>query len=51
MRVEATVNDVSWRTSVFPQKDGTYLLPVKAEVRGRAKIAAGDDVEVVLEIL
>lgn len=30
VKVEATINGISWRTSVFPQKSGGYLLPVKA---------------------
>lgn len=51
VRVEARINDVAWRTSVFPQKAGTYLLPVKADVRRRAGIAAGDEVRVSLELL
>lgn len=51
VRVEATINGVTWRTSVFPQKSGGYILPVKADVRRRARIAAGDEVELVLEIL
>jgi hypothetical protein len=51
VRVEATVDGVSWRTSVFPQKAGSYLLPVKAEVRHRAGVAAGDEVTVRLELL
>ncbi len=51
VRVEAAIGDVSWRTSVFPQKSGGYLLPVKAEVRRRAGIAAGDEVTVTLQIL
>ena len=51
VRVAATINDVSWRTSVFPQKDGGYILPLKAEVRRRAGIAAGDVVTVVLDLL
>ena len=50
-RVEATINGVAWRTSVFPQKSGGYILPVKAEVRRRARITAGDDVTVSLELL
>jgi hypothetical protein len=50
-RVEARIHDVAWRTSVFPQKSGGYLLPVKADVRRRAGIAAGDDVTVSLELL
>lgn len=51
VRVEATINDVTWRTSVFPQKSGGYILPVKADVRRRADIAAGDEVELTLELL
>jgi hypothetical protein len=51
VRVAATINDVTWRTSVFPQKSGGYILPIKAEVRRRADIAAGDDVTVSLELV
>jgi hypothetical protein len=50
-RVEATINGVSWRTSVFPMKSGGYFLPVKAEVRRKAAIAAGDEVTAELELL
>lgn len=51
VRVEATIADVAWRTSVFPQRSGGYLLPVKAEVRRRAGIAAGDEIKVGLEMI
>jgi hypothetical protein len=51
VKVEASINGISWRTSVFPQKSGGYILPVKKEVRCRAGIAAGDDVTVSLELL
>ena len=50
VRVTATINDVAWRTSIFPQKSGGYILPVKADVRAQAGIAAGDEVTVSLEI-
>jgi hypothetical protein len=50
-RVEARIDDVSWRTSVFPMKSGGYFLPVKKEVRCRAGIGAGDEVTVTLELL
>ena len=50
-RVEARINGVSWRTSVFPVKSGGYFMPVKKEVRCRAGIAAGDDVTVELKLL
>ena len=51
VKVEAHIGEVAWRTSVFPQKSGGYLLPVKAEVRRKAGIAAGDEVTVTLELL
>jgi hypothetical protein len=51
VRVEATIGGVTWRTSVFPQKSGGYILPVKKEVRCRAGIAAGDEVTVRLDLL
>ena len=51
VRVEATINGVTWRTSVFPQKRGGYILPVKKDVRARAAIGAGDLVELQLELI
>ena len=51
VRVEAIVNGIGWQTSVFPQKAGGYILPVKAEVRRDAGIAAGDTITVQLQLL
>jgi hypothetical protein len=51
VRAEACIHDVSWRTSVFPAKNGGYILPVKADVRRKAGIGAGDEVTVRLELL
>ncbi len=51
VRVAATINDVTWRTSIFPQKSGGYILPIKAAVRARAGIAAHDEVEVTLDLI
>jgi len=51
VKIEATIGDVTWRTSVFPLNSGGYLLPVKKEVRTRADIGAGDEVTVTLELL
>ena len=51
VRVEARIADVIWRTSVFPLSSGGYLLPVKADVRKRARLGAGDEVSVALELI
>jgi hypothetical protein len=59
VKVEARIDDpsagsgqaVTWRTSVFPLNSGGYVLPVKAEVRRKANIGAGDEVTVELALL
>jgi len=51
VKVEARIGNVVWRTSVFPLNSGGYLLPVKAEVRRRADLAACDEVTVEIELL
>jgi len=50
VRVAATIGGVTWQTSIFPQKSGGYILPIKAAVRREAGIAAGDEVEVTLDL-
>jgi hypothetical protein len=51
VKVEARIGDVTWRTSVFPLNSGGYVLPVKKEIRCRAGIGVGDEVETILELL
>jgi hypothetical protein len=52
VRVEATIGEVTWRTSVFPSKSsGGYFLPVKIDVCRKEGLAAGDEVTVDLELL
>jgi hypothetical protein len=51
VRVAASIGGIHWRTSIFPQKFGGYILPIKADVRRRAGIGAGDEVTVVLEAI
>lgn len=52
VRVEAIINDFTWRTSVFPSRSsGGYFLPIKIEVLRKTGISAGDEVEVRLELL
>jgi len=45
--VRAEIAGVAFRTSLFP-RDGRYMLPVKAEVRRRARIGLGDVVDVAM---
>lgn len=52
VRVRVTIGATSWTTSVFPDKKrGAYVLPVKKDVRRAEDFAAGDRVDVTLELL
>ena len=52
VRVSVTVGAVQWATSVFPEsKSGSYILPIKAEVRRKASLRAGDNVSVTLQLV
>lgn len=51
IRVEVRVGDDTWRTSVFPNKDAGYVLPIKAPVRRRSGVEAGDTITVGLRVL
>jgi hypothetical protein len=51
-RVEVTVGGSTWQTSIFPDgKRGSFLLPMKKEIRRREAIDDGDTVTVELELL
>ena len=52
VRVEVRLDDVTWRTSVFPSKStGGYFLPIKIAVVRKADLAPGDEVTVEIELL
>jgi len=49
--VKMTIGKMIWETSIFPdKKSASYLLPLKAEVRKKEVIKAGDIVDFSLEI-
>lgn len=49
--VNITIGKTTWRTSIFPERAGTYVLPLKKEVRNKENIAAGDQVKITFEII
>ena len=49
--VDAAIGKTSWKTSIFPEKGGTYLLPLKKEVRLKENIKIGDVVAVSIEVI
>jgi hypothetical protein len=49
--VTATIGKTSWNTSIFPDsKLGLYLLPIKAGVRKKEMVVAGDTIAFSIEI-
>jgi len=51
VKVTAKIGKTAWSTSIFPDsKSGSYVLPVKADVRKKEKIQAGDSIIVQLTI-
>lgn len=49
--VNVTVGKTKWKTSIFPDKNKTYLLPLKKEVREKENIALGQTIEILLEVI
>jgi len=47
--VSADIAGTKWTTSLYP-KDGAYLLPVKAAVRGELGLQVGDMIHVRLSV-
>ena len=51
VRVSVTIGSTSWRTSIFPNADQRYDLPVKKAVRRAEGLEAGDRAAVRLALL
>ena len=47
--VNVTIGDYTYRSTIATM-DGKFMLPISAEVRAGAGVAAGDEVEVALEL-
>lgn len=47
--VKVTLNEYTYRTTVAPL-GGEYLVPVSAEIREQAHVAAGDELDVDIEL-
>jgi len=48
--VKVTIGSTTWKTSMFPEKKGTYLLPLKVEIRKKEKITVGNTVEITVAL-
>lgn len=47
----ATIGKTTWKTAIwFDSKQGTYLLPIKSDIRKSENITTGDEVHVSVSI-
>lgn len=46
IRVKVKIGKTSWNTSLFPSKEGSYLLAIKASVRAKEGIGENDVVKI-----
>ena len=52
VKVEVMVGKTIWQTSIFPDKySGSYILPLKAQIRKKEDIEAGDMINFKLELI
>ena len=47
--VNAKIGETKFKTSLFP-KDGSYVVPIKSEVRKKEKLSEGDIVTIKLKL-
>ena len=50
VKVTVTLGASRWQTSLFPNKDGSWFLPIKKPVRLAERLVDGDEVAVELEL-
>jgi hypothetical protein len=50
-KVAATIGATRWDSALYPQKDGTWFLPVRKAIRIGEDLAEGDAVTVQIEVL
>jgi hypothetical protein len=50
VKCTVTLGESRWQTSLFPNKDGSWFLPVKKPVRVAEELEYGDEVAVELEL-
>lgn len=52
VKVEVTIGQTNWLTSMFPDKySGSYILPLKVQVRKKEEIEAGDKIKFTIKLV
>lgn len=48
--VSVEIDGIRWRTTLFPSKEGVYLLAIKADIRKKLDIREGDFVTAICHL-
>lgn len=51
IKVEVTVGSSTWKTSLFPDKQGKMVLPIKKAVRDKEEVYDGGDVKIAIALV
>lgn len=51
IKVEVTIGDTTWETSIFPSKTKGFILPIKASVRKNENLKEGNTINISFAIL
>lgn len=51
IRIKAKIGKTTWNTTLFPTKDGPYLIAIKADVRRKESVGEGDLIKVSVQIV
>ncbi len=51
IKVRVFLGNLSWTTSIFPDKKRGYVLPVKASIRKKKNLNAGDKITVGIQFI
>ena len=51
VRVRATIGSSTWATSIFPDSEAGYVLPVKRPIRVAEALDVGDTAKVTVELI
>lgn len=51
VKVSTTIGKTSWKTSIFPTKEGKYFLPVKLSVRKAENLKVDRNVNAIITLI
>lgn len=51
IKVKVKIGKTQWQTSIFPNKNGSYILPIKKSVRQLESIKDGNKIKFTLSVM